>query len=294
MRAHRTITILAVLVAAASVANGGETTVVSTDSSGNLGNFGIDPNFAVDETGTLVFFASFSNDLVSGDTNGKSDVFLKDLSSGTTTRIVMGLNGAEPNGRCEWVDVSSDGLFVAFTSDADNLVQGDKNSLEDVFVLDRRADTIERVSVSSTGAEANNVPVEGPSISDDGRYVLFTTFADNLVAGDSAFTRDVFLRDRKSGTTVCVSVDPNGNPGTANSLLGGITGKGTTAFFSSDSSMLVSRDDNGVRDCFMRDLTAGVTERVSLAPDGSSTGIAIPFRSRTISTGSPSPATRPI
>ena len=89
---------------------------------------------------------------------------------------------------------------MTFTSFASNLVPGDTNHSEDVFVRDLRSGTTRRVSVASNNAQGYQDSYE-PSISADGRYVTFTSFASHLVPGDTNYTDDVFVRDLRSGTT---------------------------------------------------------------------------------------------
>lgn len=163
--------------------------------------------------------------------------------------------------------VSADGRYVAFTSYASNLVAGDTNGALDVFVRDRSANTTTRVSVSSSGAQGNGGS-EQPSISENGRYVAFTSYADNLVARDSNLTYDVFVRDLLRRTTVRVSVSSSEAAGNDRSLRPAISADGRYVAFESRASNLVGRDTNGRTDIFVRDRTAKTTARVSVTPRG--------------------------
>jgi Tol biopolymer transport system component len=169
--------------------------VSSAGAEGNGNSF--DPSISAD--GRFVAFDSFASSLVGGDTNGESDIFVRDRRKGKTRRVSVSSAGAEANGRSFINDIgspiSADGRFVAFQSDASNLVGGDTNGSSDVFVRDRRRDKTRRVSVSSAGAEANDNSV-GPSISADGRFVAFASWATNLVAGDTQGypNADIFVR----------------------------------------------------------------------------------------------------
>jgi archaellum component FlaF (FlaF/FlaG flagellin family) len=128
------------------------------------------------------------------------DVFVRDIVAGTTTRVSVASDGAQANGSCYEPSISADGRYVAFESLASNLVPGDTNAVPgdpwtglDVFVRDTVAGTTTRVSVASDGTEANGDTGE-PSISGDGRYVAFESWASNLVPGDTNERYDVFVR----------------------------------------------------------------------------------------------------
>ena len=124
----------------------------------------------------------------------------------TTRRVSVSSTGAEGNDQSRDPAISSDGRYVAFGSDASNLVPGDTNESRDVFVRDRKLGTTRRVSVSSTETQGNSVSFGLPAISSDGRYVAFGSDASNLVPGDTNRSADVFVRDRKLGITRRVSV----------------------------------------------------------------------------------------
>ena len=128
-------------------------------------------------------------ELVPGDANGARDVFIRDRQTGETTRASVDGAGAEANDDSFEPAISADGRFVAFSSSATNLVAGDSNEANDVFVRDRQANTTTRVSVGLAGANANGGS-DSPSISGDGRLVAFTSAATNLVEGDTNGQRD--------------------------------------------------------------------------------------------------------
>jgi Tol biopolymer transport system component len=113
--------------------------------------------------------------------------------------------GAQGNADCLLAAMSADGRFVVFGSRSTNLVPGDANGHYDIFLRDRLTGTTERVSVASTGTEGNGDSLES-SVSEDGRYVAFSSSATDLVTGDTNGCVDVFLRDRVAGTTVRISV----------------------------------------------------------------------------------------
>ena len=143
---------------------------------------------AISADGRYVAFASAASNLVSGDTNGVSDVFVRDLATDTTTRVSVGRGGAEANGASAMPAISATGAAISFDSAATNLVADDHNAINDVFVRIPATDTTERVSVSSSGV-AQNASVAAPfvqisSISGDGRLVTFDSNATNLVSGE--------------------------------------------------------------------------------------------------------------
>ncbi|MBL8774524.1 MAG: hypothetical protein JNK12_01280 [Acidimicrobiales bacterium] len=168
-------------------------------------------------------------------------------------------------------DISADGRFVVFTSRAADLVAGDTNETEDVYLRDRLLGTTERISVDSAEVGANGASTS-PAISDDGRLVVFHSLASNLVASDTNGAFDIFLRDRQAGTTVKLSsgfqifINPHANGSSTNA---DISGNGTVVAFESDASNIISGDGNGVRDIFVRTLATGTVVRASVANDES-------------------------
>src|SRR5204863_349490 len=158
-----------------SVASGG-----GTQGNGNSGGFFSFPALSAD--GRLVAFQSDATNLVAGDTNGTTDVFVHDRQTGTTERVSVASGGTEGNGFSAGLALSADGRFVAFHSTATNLVAGDTNGKTDVFVHDRQTGTTERVSVDSDGTQGNG-PSAGAALSADGGLVAFHGTATNLVAG---------------------------------------------------------------------------------------------------------------
>jgi Tol biopolymer transport system component len=160
--------------------------------------------FSVSSNGQFVAFYSDADNLVAGDTNGFRDVFVRDLVAGTNYLVSVNTNGTA--GDCLSTDpaISGDGRYVAFTSSADNLVAGDTNNAQDVFVRDLLAGTTTLVSVSTDGIDPGNSDSYSPVISANGRYVLFRSKASNLAAGSFTFTLgtdNLFFRDLQAGTT---------------------------------------------------------------------------------------------
>ena len=176
-------------------------------------------------------------------------------------------NGTQADGRSFVPAISGDGRYIAFYSDASNLVDGDTNAARDVFVHDNQTGETTRVSVSGSGSDANGDSF-APSISADGRYVAFSSFASNLVAGDSNGADDIFVRDRQAGTTTRVSVAPGGADPNYGSVSPALSADGRVVAYASDASNLVAGDTNNLRDIFVYDRQAGTTSRVSVSSAG--------------------------
>jgi hypothetical protein len=188
---------------------------------------------------------------------------------GLTERVSVSSAGDQGNGDSYCPSIDADGRFVAFYSEASNLVPGDTNGKPDFFVHDRETGLTERVSVSSTGEQANGWPGSTTaSISADGRYVAFSSWATNLVPGDTNGQMDVFLRDRLAGTTERVSVSSSGAQGNNESGGAAVSADGRFVEFGSYASNLAPGDANGKRDIFVRDRLTGLTERVSVSSFG--------------------------
>jgi Tol biopolymer transport system component len=139
-----------------------------------------------------VAFSSLASNLVRGDTNGVSDIFVRNRSTGRTKRVSISSSGAQANGLSPRPGPTV-GRFVAFLSFASNLVHGDANDVNDVFVYDRRTARTRRVSIGAAGQQSNGLST-GPRVSADGRFAAFRSFASKLVQGDTNGNGDVFVR----------------------------------------------------------------------------------------------------
>ncbi|MEG4143910.1 TolB family protein, partial [Microcoleus sp. Pol7_B1] len=245
------------------------TTRVSVDSASNQANSG-SYIASISADGRFVAFSSFASNLVPGDTNNTTDVFVRDTLANTTTRVSVDSAGNQANdvSYSYLPSISADGRFVAFESNATNLVPGDTNDTGDIFVRDTLTNTTTRVSVDSAGNQGNGGSVE-LSMSADGRFVAFSSFATNLVPGDTNDTSDIFVRDTLTNTTTRVSVDSAGNQG--NGVFGSsisISPDGRFVAFDSTASNLVPGDTNNERDIFVRDTLTNTTTRVSVGSAG--------------------------
>lgn len=239
---------------------------VSVDSSGVQGN-DTSERSSVSADGRYVAFQSRANNLVAGDTNDEPDIFVHDTATGVTTRVSVASSGAQANRGSSQARISADGRYVAFGSDASNLVANDTNNARDIFVHDRLTGITTRVSVDSSGAQANNHSTE-PSISADGRFVAFRSYASNLVAGDTNGTYDIFVHDRDTGITSRVSVASNGAQSNRESGEPSLSADGRHVAFWSAASNLVADDTNDAIDIFIHDRDTGETVRASLANSG--------------------------
>jgi Tol biopolymer transport system component len=239
---------------------------VSVDSNGTQGNNGsLDPSISAD--GRYIAFRSFANNLVSGDTNNTSDIFVYDTVANTTRIVSVDDNGTQGNDDSSRPSISADGRYVAFVSYASNLVSGDTNNASDIFVYDTVANTTRIVSVATDGTQGDRDSLT-PSISADGRYVAFGSYASTLVSGDTNNVNDTFVYDTVVNTTRIVSVATDGTQGNKDSGTPSISADGRYVAFVSDASNLVSGDTNNTSDIFVYDTVANTTRIVSVATDG--------------------------
>ena len=234
----------------------GTTTLVSVSSAGVKGNSNSwFPTLSAD--GRFVSFNSEATNLVPSDTNGRIDLFVRDLQTGQTARVSVGTGGTQANEGSQG-RISADGRFALFGTDASNLVTGDTNGLGDIFVHDRQTGQTTRVSVSSAGAQGNGESGD-PTLSADGRYVLFQSSATNLVAGDTNGLKDEFVHDRVTGQTVRVNVASDGTQANAVSIgdddgccaFPSISADGRSVVVVTLASNLVPGDTNNLDDVFV-------------------------------------------
>ncbi|HEY5197636.1 MAG TPA: hypothetical protein VIJ51_11495 [Solirubrobacteraceae bacterium] len=250
---------------------GGPITLVSAGIGGPANGVSSEPAISAD--GRYVAFASTAANLVAGDTNGVSDVFVADLTTGAITRVSVAHGGAQANAASTGPAISADGTAVSFDSSATNLVAGDKNGVADVFVRVPSGDTTERVSVSTSGAEQNRAATTGfsevSSLSANGRLVVFDSTATNLVHGeDPAARSNVFMRDRSRHTTTLVSESNDGYEGNNDSFAPFITPSGLYVSFESFAKNLAG-GGGPQENVFVRDLTLRTTSVIDVAPNGS-------------------------
>lgn len=245
--------------------------------------------------GRFVAFSSFSNDLVPDDTNGFQDIFLHDRQTGNTTMVSVDSSGNLANGGAYYPSISANGRYIAFQSTATNLVSDDTNGLQDIFVHDSKTGETVRMSLTHDGQQSNHDSfiTISRAISEDGRFVSFDSYADNLVPNDTNTARDAFVHDRDADndgifdepgatTTVRVSVATDGTEGIGHlteSQQPALVGNGRFVAFQSYATNLVPNDTNLFLDIFVRDRDtdadgifdepgAVLTERVSIDSSG--------------------------
>ena len=262
------VCVLEALTGTASAQN--TTTRASVATNGGQGN---KSSFSsrVSADGRFVVFVSSATNFLIEDTNNLEDIYVHDRVNNTTQRVSLGSLSAQALGGASSAPViSGDGRFVAFASNATNLVSDDTNGSKDVFVRDRVAASTTRVSVATGGGQASACcGSDAPAISADGRYVAFESAATNLVVGDTNGLADIFLHDRKTLTTLRVSVSSL----SVQTMIGEssnpkISDDGRFVAFASSAPNLVPGDTNNGSDVFVRDVQTGTTTRVSVGPGG--------------------------
>jgi len=260
----------------------GTTTRVSVRSNGAEAN-GSSESPAISGAGRYVAFASGASNLVTGDTNESPDVFVHDRDTGMTKRVSVSSDEAQAlGGGSDDPSISADGWFVAFTSDATNLVADDTNDLPDVFVRDLVAGTTTRVSVRSNEAEVSDGGSSNPRISPEGTWVAFQSLG-TFTTPDAGSERDVFLRNLSAGKTRRVSILPGGVEPDGESYSPSLSGNAAIVAFVSEASDLVSTDENADRDVYAWILATKGFELVSVDLSGGAAGAPGTFGPPTIS-----------
>lgn len=246
----------------------GTTVCASVTPSGTTGN-GASAYSDITPDGRYVVFHSLASDLVAGDTNGTYDVFVRDLVAGTTERISVATSGAEGNAQSAFSRISDDGRYVVFSSSASNFVAGDTSTL-DFFLRDRTSGTTIRISTPNAGGNGNFDAAGLPEMTGDAEYILFASYATNLVTGDTNGFADLFLYRRSQGNLARVSIATDGSePNAAVFFEGfGISDDGRYVVWSSTATNVVAGDVNGVEDVFRRDLALSTTSSLSAGGDG--------------------------
>jgi Tol biopolymer transport system component len=217
------------------------------------------PSISAD--GRLVSFTSSAFNLVTNDVNGSADVFVRDRTAGTTVRVSLRANGGEADGHSAQSALSADGSTIAFSSSATNIVAGDDNESSDIFVRDLERGTVERASVSSTGA-AGAGPCFVPSLSAEGRFVAFYCEDRVLVPGD-ALARAVYVRDRETGNTSLGAIGHEG---------GALSGDGRFLIVDAGNSVVVR--DRFANESHTVQLSTGARAGVAISADGASFAFA--------------------
>ena len=251
----------------------GTTTRVSISSDGRQANA---PSRApaLSGNGAIVAFRSDASNLVAHDTNETGDIFVHDRRTGETTRVSVSSRGGQPNGRSRDPALNDNGRFVAFRSEASNLVPRDTNRAGDIFVHDRKTGATTRATVDSRGRGASGCGVTGcgcdPVLSADARFVSFWSSATNLVPADTNGAWDVFVRDLRRRRTTRVSVWSGGGQGEGSSGEPWLSGNGRVVAFAS-LAPLAAEDGNGDWDVYVHDRRTGLTTAIT---EGQAGGIS--------------------
>jgi putative cell wall-binding protein len=242
----------------------GNVECVSVSSAGVLADYGgLEPAFSAN--GRYVVFHSYATNLVPGDNNTWSDVFVYDRDLGVTERVSLTSTGQQGDWDSGPAAISGDGRYVIFASMAENLVDDDDNEMQDMFVHDRVTHETERTSLSSAGEQANGPSTNRPAISEDGRYAAFMSSATNLVPEKTEANYDIVLRDRETNETVWISVPTSGSGSTGDSSELAISANGSRVTFTGWGSNIVSGDTNGIGDVFLREWFAADTNTAPVA-----------------------------
>ncbi|MGA7670865.1 MAG: hypothetical protein WBW04_10625 [Nitrolancea sp.] len=231
----------------------GDTTRVSVASNGDQAN-GSSYSPSISADGQYVAFHSDATNLIDDDNNGHSDVFVRDLQTGTTAIVSLTQDGSPANGDSKDPAISGDGRYVAFTSDASNLVNNDPNGVADVFVHDVASG--HTVLASAGNAQDPGVRgSSGASISDDGRYTVYSSQTTTL--GLSLDLPEIYVYDMIDGSDTMVSVNNDGAPSGGSTYRPSISGSGEYVVFDSgDTANLVSGMTGGI---FLRNLRTNIT-----------------------------------
>ncbi len=224
---------------------------------------------AISASGRFVAFTTFADNLVGDNVGFARDVYIRDTVDETTERVSVDSTGVQGDADSGRPSVSADGRYVAFTSEATNLVTGDTNGLEDIFLRDRAAGTTTRITVGPGGVERNgstflNFVDSGPTISGDGRFVVFQSDADNLIANDTNMATDIFVHDTASGTNTRANVASDGQPADQfrDSNRPSISDNGRFVVFDSLASNLAEGGDQIANSIYLHDRDTGVTVRI--------------------------------
>ena len=227
--------------------------------------------------GRWLVFVTWANNLVPQDTNGESDVFLRDLESGLTSRVSVSSTGGEGDADSYSAHLSATGDVVAFSSSASNLVAQDTNGAQDIFVHDRVTGETTLVSISDSGQQGSKGS-HNEVLSADGSLVLFRT-SDALVQADTNGKLDLYIHERATGATSLVSLAHDGSIGNGHVWGSSLTPDGEFVAFSSESTNLVAGGPTGGSNVFVRNLSTGAVELIGpgLEPDLSFDGRFVVF-----------------
>ncbi len=242
--------------AATGVLADGPTTLVSVAKTGIPSGNSSSVNPSISADGRFVAFESTASILTTDDSNSRSDIFVRDLQTGTTTLVSVNSAGTAGGNRNSYApSISADGRLVAFESNASNLSSNDSNFTSDIFVRDLQTGTTTLVSVNSAGTAGGNRNSYAPSISANGQFIAFMSGTGYITASDPSTGREIFVRDLRTNTTTIVSVNSAGAAGgNGDSYAPSISADGRFVAFMSNASDLIASDFNGSPDIFVREM----------------------------------------
>ncbi|MBV6457984.1 MAG: hypothetical protein HONBIEJF_01105 [Fimbriimonadaceae bacterium] len=263
LRTTNLFALLTVALSASTFALSWDTVAVSVNANGIFGDQ--DSGMpAVSGNGRFVVFESNAANLTAADDDSWNDIYVRDLHGWGITCVSTPLDGFVKDGGSYNPAISADGRFIVFSSYSTGLVVGDGNQASDIFLYDWQSGSTELVSVSTSGSAANHDSTN-PSISADGRFVVFDSHASNLVGSDTNGCADIFIRDRLLGITSRVNVSASGQQANSTSYDPWIAGNGLVVAYESYASNLGPGGGGSKRDIFVHDLQTGDTSLASLS-----------------------------
>lgn len=250
--------------------------VSATNSSNTAAGNGESTEPSVSNDGRYVVFQSSATDLISNpEDSSTTDIYMRDIQTNTTVRITETASAEQANGDSQFPMVSGNGQYIVFTSGATDLTTGDTNERDDIYLYDIGADSYEIISVSTAGVQAGESSYR-PDVSDDGNYVLFSSWANNWIPEGEGFWsgHSAYIRDRGAGTTTLVSMNESGNPReVVNDYRMSLSANGQYAVFGTSDS-LITADNNPYSDIYRVDWQQGTSgiELVSSDEDDNAVG----------------------
>jgi Tol biopolymer transport system component len=217
--------------------------------------------------GSLVAFQTKASNLDPKDVDTRSDIYVKDLDTGTLTLASETQAGVKSNGVSDEADISADGTVVAFRSTATNLDPADTDTVPDVYEKDLVTGQITLVSVNATGTKGN-AHSGRPSLTTDGSIVTFRSQSTNLLAADTDSAFDIYLKNLSSGTLRLVSADASGAGGNGASTTPMISADGTLVAFRSSATNLTAADTDSIYDILVKNLATGTVTLASVTSTG--------------------------
>lgn len=222
---------------------------------------------AISGDGRYIAYTSVASNLVDDDTNGVSDIFVHDRQTGETKRVSVSSTGEEGNGRSVALDISGDGRFVVFDSEASNLVPGDTNARWDVFVYDMQADSVRRISVTSSSEQGVRTS-RFPRISADGNWAVFHSDSYNLKTVPGGGDFNPYIHNLTTGETESININNDGIAGNGRSIFAVVNGNGRFVAYQSQARNLDERDELNDWNYFVRDRLEGTMQLVDVSSEG--------------------------